>query len=259
MNTSNSFFSGIYGSLSEYASIRSGSYYKIAQKYYSNTSAGSNSSTVSVKSKVSPTEYDYKRGDYKKNLIDSSSDSDKTSASTSTSTSKTSAERIANIEKNSKSLKESSEKLTDRSSSSLFKQTGGKYDTDKIYSAVSSFVKDYNSVVDNASGSNSTTINSRTSTMLNLTSANSKLLGKVGITVGKDNKLSIDEEAFKKADMGDVRSLFNTSGGYGYQVGVSASMIDYAAQNEATKSNTYTGFGTYSYNYTAGSLFNYGL
>lgn len=246
--------SSIYGNLSEYASIRSGSYFKLAQKYYSNSSVGGGG----FARKVSPTEYDYKRGDYKKNL-DSPSKSESSSANKSTSTSKTPSEKIADIKKSTESLKKSANALTQRGSSSVFKQTDGKYDTDKIYDAVSSFVKNYNSVVDSASGSKSTSISRKTSSLVNLTAANSKLLGNIGITIGEDKKLSIDSEAFKKADMGKVKSLFNTSGGYGYQVGASASMIEYAAQNEASRSNTYTGFGSYSNNYTSGNLFNYGL
>ncbi len=46
--------SSIYGNLSEYASIRSGSYFKLAQKYYSNSSVGGGG----FARKVSPTEYD---------------------------------------------------------------------------------------------------------------------------------------------------------------------------------------------------------
>lgn len=258
MNTG-SLTSGIYGSLSEYAIIRSGAYRKLAQQYYSGSSIGSSSgSSSSITRKVSPTEYDYKRGDYKKNL-DSSSTSGSSSASTSTSTSKATSADIADIKKSTESLKKSSNALTQRGSSSVFNQTAGKYDTDKIYNAVSSFVKDYNSVVASASGSKSNSISTRASSMINLTAANSKLLSKIGITIGDDKKLSIDSETFKNADMGQVKSLFNTSGGYGYQVGVNASMIEYAAQNEANRANTYTGLGSFSNNYTSGNLFNYGL
>lgn len=249
---------GLYGSLSEYAVIRSGAYRKLAQQYFSGSSTGSSSSGSSITRKVSPTEYDYKRGDYKKNL-DSSSKSESSSANKSTSTSKTTTANIADIKKSTESLKKSSNALTQRGSSSVFKQTNGKYDTNKIYDAVSTFVKDYNSVVDSASGSKSTSVSNRAKSMINLTAANSKLLSKIGITVGENNKLSVDSEAFKAADMGQVKSLFNTSGGYGYQVGANASMIEYAAQNEANKANTYTGFGSFSNNYTSGNLFNYGL
>lgn len=250
---------GIYGSLSEYASIRSGSYHKLAQKYYSNSSDNSGSITSSAARKAARTEYDYKRGDYKKNLDSPSKSESSSSSSTSTSTSKATAASIADVKKNAESLKESSGALTDKSSASVFRQTGGKYDADKIYDAVSSFVKDYNSVVASAGSSKSTAISNRASSLVNLTSANAKLLGKLGITVGTDKKLSIDEETFKKADMGQVKSLFNTTGGYGYQVGANASMLEYAAQNEASKANTYTQAGAFSNNYTSGSLFNYGL
>ncbi len=38
-----------------------------------------------------------------------------------------------------------------------------------------------------------------------MTKANSNMLSKVGITIGTDNKLSIDETSFKKADMNTVK------------------------------------------------------
>ena len=48
----------------------------------------------------------------------------------------------------------------------------------------------------------------------------------------------------------------NGNGSFGYQTEVKASMIDSAASLEAGRSNTYTGRGSYSYNFNAGNLFN---
>ena len=74
-----------------------------------------------------------------------------------------------------------------------------------------------------------------------MTKGNESLLNSVGISIdSKTNKLSIDETAFKKADMSVAKSLFNGAGSYGYQVSAKASMINYYAQNEALKANTYS-------------------
>ena len=243
MNSSSG-ISGIYSNLSELSSIRSGSYYKLAKKYYGNSASSSSEASDSKASeRVSRTEYDYKNRDYKINIQ-------------STATSKDSASTIAGTEKSAESLKDSVAALNRRGKDSVFTQADGAYDNDKIYSAVSAFAKDYNSVVSAASKSDSSSISNAASSMVNTTKVNSKLLSQVGITVGSDNKLYVDEEIFNNADMSKVQTLFNGNGSYGYQVGVSASMIDAAAQLEASKANTYTASGSYSYNFNAGDLYN---
>lgn len=245
LNTS-SVTSGIYNSLSELSSIRSGSYYKIAKKYYGSSQADTASSDTAVKQRTSRMDYDYKNGDYKVNLDNSSS----------TSTSKDTVSTIAGVEKSAKDLKSAADKLVQSGSESVFKQTAGKYDTDKIYDAVNNFASAYNDVITKASASDSSSIENAAKSMKNATAVNAKALSKIGITIGSDNKLSVDEKTFKAADMNSVKSLFNGNGSFGYQTEVKASMIDSAASLEAGRSNTYTGRGSYSYNFNAGNLFN---
>ena len=240
LNTS-SVTSGIYNSLSELSNIRSGSYYKLAKKYYGSSQADTASSDTAVKKRTSRMDYDYKKGDYKVNLDNSSS----------TSTSKDTVSTIAGVEKSAKNLKSAADKLVQRGSESVFKQTAGEYDTDKIYDAVNNFASAYNDVITKASASDSSA-----RSMKNATAVNAKALSKIGITIGSDNKLSVDEKTFKAADMNSVKSLFNGNGSFGYQTEVKAAMIDSAASMEAGRSNTYTGRGSYSYNFNAGNLFN---
>lgn len=247
LNTS-SVTSGIYNSLSELSNIRSGSYYKIAKKYYGSSQADTASSDTAVKQRTSRMDYDYKKGDYKVNLDNSSS--------TSTSTSKDTVSTIAGVEKSAKNLKSAADKLVQSGSESVFKQTAGEYDTDKIYDAVNNFASAYNDVITKASASDSSSIENAVKSMKNATAVNAKALSRIGITIGSDNKLSVDEKTFKAADMNSVKSLFNGNGSFGYQTEVKASMIDSAASLEAGRSNTYTGSGLYSYNFNAGNLFN---
>ena len=248
-NTTSSNF-GIYNSLSEYNNIRSGNYYKLTKKYYS---GDIDNGEVSSK-RVNRTEYDYKNGDYKVNLLEKE---EKKASSASTSTSKTEAEAIANIQKSSKNMKAAAEDLYTNGKDSLFKED--EYDKNAVYEAASSFVKGYNDMITAAWKTDSKTIANAVDSMTNITKANEKALAEVGIKVGEDNKLTIDPVAFKNANTDNVKTLFNGNGSYGYQVGVSSTMIDFAAQNEALKANTYTGYGTFSYNYTSGGMFNYGL
>ena len=216
---------------SDYATIKNGSYTKLMKAYYAKEASGDSSS----------------------------------SSITSTSTSKDSSKTLANIESAADDLKKASEALRTNGDKSLFtkKQTTDKdgkvsyeYDTDKIYKAVSEFVDSYNKMLKEGGDSNTNSILRSTKSMVNLTKANSSMLGSVGITIGTDNKLSIDETAFKKADMNTVKSLFHTTGGFGYQTSVQAGMIESYAKSEAEKANTYNKSGMYTYNYTTGEIYN---
>ncbi|MBQ8279773.1 MAG: hypothetical protein IJZ23_08050 [Roseburia sp.] len=209
---------------SDYATIRSGSYYKLMKAYYS-TGASEEVSSIAA---------------------------DKTN----TSTSKDDTKTIARIESAADDLKTSADALLENGTKSLFKEEAV---TDELYKAVNKFVEDYNSVVDVAADSNTSNISGAAERMMNMTGYNEKMLEKVGITVDADNHLKIDEKTFKAADVDTVKGLFNERGGYGYQVSAQASMINYYAENEASKSNTYTSAGTYTYNYNSGALYSEGI
>lgn len=216
----------------DYATIQSGSYFKLLNAYYSKTDAGESS-------------------EVKKAL--------------STSTSKDDAKTLTSIQNAAAEMKESAEALLTTGKKSVFEKvtTTDKegvsttdYDKDAIYKAVNNFVSDYNYAIDKAADSNTTNILRTARTMVNYTKANEKLLGKVGITIGADNQLKIDEETFKKADMDTVKSLFQTRGSYGYQIDTQASLMESYAKSEASKANTYGKNGMYTYNYNTGELYN---
>jgi len=221
---------------SDYATIRSGSYYKLMKAYYSTGVSDEISSIAKDK--------------------------------TNTSTSKDDTKTIARIESASDDLKASADALLENGTKSLFKtervtdEKGNvttQYDTDEIYKAVKKFAEEYNSLVDEASESKTSNISGAAERMVKMTGYNEKMLEKVGITVDEDNHLKIDEKTFKAADMTTVKGLFNERGSYGYQISAQASMINYYAENEASKSNTYTSSGTYTYNYNSGTLYSEGI
>ena len=98
-------------------------------------------------------------------------------------------------------LKESADALLDKS---LFKkkditttdEDGNKttvkdYDTDSIYKAVNSFVKDYNSVINAMDGTKDDTLERRVDYMNSQSSRNKKNLEAVGISINKDGTLAI--------------------------------------------------------------------
>lgn len=206
--------------LSDYASIKNGSYGKLMKAYY-----GKNTSNVSniVKTK-------------------DNADLDKT---------------IASVKKSAESLKESTDALLQKGSKSVFQtDEDGAYHTDGIYDKVSQFIKDYNSVIDSTKESSNSSILNTANNLVGITSVNSKLLNKIGITIGTDNKLAIDGEMFKKADMSQVKSLFSGNGSYAYNVSTKASMLTINAERAADKtSRLYTSNASYSNNYNTGNRY----
>lgn len=234
LGSSKSTGSGLFGiNLSEYASIRSGSYGKLMRSYFSMDSTKGTS----------------KSDDSTKNTIED--------LATTTSTSKDSIKTLAAIESDAKELTDSAKALYTRSNNKVFtKDSGGSYDTDKIYKAVKRFADDYNSMLDTAGKSSTNRISRSVSSMKNETSYNEKPLKEIGITVDeKTGKLSVDETTFKSADTEKIKNLFNGTGSYAYSVATKAAMTESYAKSEAAKSNTYTKNGTYNYNYNSGNIF----
>ena len=234
LGSSKSTGSGMFGiNLSEYASIRSGSYGKLMRSYFSMDSTKGTS----------------KSDDSTKNTIED--------LATTTSTSKDSTKTLAAIESDAKELTDTAKALYTRSNNKVFtKDSGGSYDTDKIYKAVKRFADDYNSMLDTAGKSSTNRISRSVSSMKNETSYNEKPLKEIGITVDeKTGRLSVDETTFKSADTEKIKNLFNGTGSYAYSVATKAAMTESYAKSEAAKSNTYTKNGTYNYNYNSGNIF----
>jgi len=237
---------------SDYATIRSGSYFKLLKSYYN----------VNASDEVNKIVDGDKDKDNKK------TESQKESVSTSTSTSKDSAETISKVKSAADALSAETKNLlaTDKSSAfNMVKVTDKegnvteKYDTDKIYKAVNDFVSDYNAVVESTSSAKSANITGATDRMMRITGYNKESLEKIGITIEKNGKLKLDETAFKAADVESVKKVFNAESGYAGQIKTQASMITYYAENEAAKANTYSSTGTYNNNYNTGTMYSEGI
>lgn len=229
--------------LSDYASIKNGSYGRLLKAYYNKVDNNSAS--------ASGTEKEDK--------------SDKLSTSLSADSAKT----LSAIDKAADKLKESADALINKGTDSLFKEkevetknedgtttTTKEYDKDTIYKAVSDFANNYNTLLDKVGKSDSANVAKTASNMTNITKLYSKTLEGMGITVGTDNKLTVDEEKFKAADMSKIKSAFNGSPSFAYTISSQASFIDYAASRESLKANTYNYTGSYTNNYSMGNLFN---
>ena len=225
LNTGRSSSLGNLNFLSDYASIKNGSYGKLMKAYFNMDSDTGKKTSSGAEKKPAQT----------------------------TSTSADTTKSLANMQSSTDALKETADDLLKTGKDSVFKEENV---TDKAYQAVSSFIEDYNSVLNASDKVNSSSILQRTANMVQATANSEDALAKVGITIGEDNSLSIDKDTFMKADIADVKALFNGHNSYAYRVSAQSSLINFAADNEAAKANTYNFTGAYSNNYSSGNIFN---
>ncbi len=122
------------------------------------------------------------------------------------------------------------------------------YDWNAITKAVKSFIADYNAVVGQAGDSDTKNVLRNAAWMTGITDSTEKLLAKVGITIGKGNKLELDEEALKEANITTLKSLFTGSGSFADKISQKAGSLSIVAANAAAKvkGTTYTSKGGYS-------------
>lgn len=228
--------------LSDYASIKNGSYGKLMKAYYGGSASDSvksmaNKSTANKSSSsLKLTEQESK--EYAK--IQTSTDALKESADALLATGSKSVFNMIDITKKNEDGTETTEKG---------------YDVESIYKAVNDFVKNYNSVINAVGETDDSTVLRRATNMVNGTIANLKSLLSMGITINDNSTLSLDKDEFMKADMSKVKTLFNGNGSYAYSVSAQASLIDYAAERVLSKGTSYTYTGSYSSNFSNGNLF----
>ncbi len=131
------------------------------------------------------------------------------------------------------------------------------YDWDAITKAVKSFVDNYNAVVEQAGNSETKNVLRHAAWMTSITEKAGNLLSKVGITVGKGNKLEFDEYVLKEKtalgksgikfdNISTLKSLFTGYGSFGSQISQKASAISSAAARTKGVDKTYNKNGAYS-------------
>ncbi len=129
------------------------------------------------------------------------------------------------------------------------------YDYEKITSSLKDFVKSYNSVIGAAVDSENVGVLRNAAAMTRATAANKNLLSSIGISIGENNKLSLDEEAVKKTNINNIKSLFQGGGSYGSQIESSSSELINKINAENNKLSGYTANGSYSTQGASGSLY----
>ena len=204
---------------SDYAAIKNGSYGKLAKAYYAKQkdtdTVEKTSSKVSTKAKA-------------KTDVDTTG--------------------LSKMKKDADSLKSAAETLNDNN---LWKKTDGKADMEKIASAVSDFAKEYNDTINQVSKVSSKEVAQSAKYMTSMTGTMSNALSKIGISVGNDGKLSVDEDALKKSDVNKIQALFSGNNSYGMQIAKDANEI-----SKATVMNTGTYAEDGSLTSTLSGLFN---
>lgn len=229
--------------LSDYNSIKSGSYGKLVKAYYKKLE----SEDVSKDDKTDKTS--------NKDKVSTSlaEDSSKTLAAVKDSTS--SLSKLA-----SEFVKDGEEKLLVQKETKIENEDGTmevkkEYDMDAIYKSISGFVDKYNDVIKNSNASESSGIKKATGNMTNITDLYANSLKKLGITINGDKTLSVDEKAFKASEVSDIKGTFTGSSSFSKSISSQASFVNDAATREAAKANTYTSNGSYSNNFSTGDIF----
>ena len=217
-SSNSSYTSGLYSSLSEYSTIRTGAYKKLLNSYFSKTQSTKDSQTG--------TNYQVKGN------------------------STVEKKQLTEVKDAADSLYSSAAKLTDTSSTkSLFKNAQSV--TGEISSAVKNFVNDYNSLVEEAADTSNSKVTGKVSFMTSQTNAYKSSLENIGITINDDKTLTVDEKKLNSADVNDVKKLFNGSSSMAYQTFVRASSISSAAENASTTSGLYGSDGAYDNYYNS--------
>jgi len=198
--------------LADYAAIKNGSYGKLLKAYYAKQDAERATSGGDSAQKTS--------------LIKSGADALKKSADA--------LNNEALWEK--KKIKKTDEKTGEE-------MEVEDYDWDAITKAMKSFVEDYNDVIEQTGSSNSKDVLRNAVWLTSIVESNENMLSKIGISIGKGNKMELNEEILKTADISTFRTLFTGHNSVGDKVSMKANSISNAA---AWSSGTYQSDGTYN-------------
>lgn len=219
----------LYRSLSQLSSVRSGSYYRALRSYY-----GTNNRTSAAQRNTAVN---------KKNYGVLGQDSG-----------------LANVSKESKELSAAAKKLTGTGKNGLFADREN-YDADAAFKAASDLVTNYNETLDAVNKTSNFSVSNAAGSLTRVTGALSRSLGGIGISVGKDGRMSIDEEGFKSAEFDNVKAMLGAKGSFSGIVDSSAQRISSVAEQQNrqmsfSNGGIYDRYSSYSQNYgLSGSLF----
>lgn len=202
--------------LSDYASIKNGSYGKLMKTYYGSkqdaatTAASKKSSSSNVLDRIL---------EEKKNPK-VSKDVQKANASLTTGLSSL---------KSSVSALQSDKTYTDTEN--------GSSAADKVVSAMKAYVTDYNNVVNAAKGSTLTSKTAYVANMMGSTATHADKLAEIGVSINDNGTLELNEAKLKAADISKVQELFSSENIMSYGSTI-ASRVQFAGSSSTTNSTT---------------------
>lgn len=215
---SNNSSTNLYSLFSERNAIKNGTYKKLLKSYYSSLEENSGSTTSTSK----------RRG--QNNIIDKL-----LKEKMYPTVSKETQEANTNLTNGIGSLKSSISTLQNENT---FEDTeNGKTASEKVVSAMKSYVNNYNNVV---TASKSSTLSNKTAYVANMMSTTSKFekeLGEIGVMLKSDGTLQLDETKLKNTDLSKVQKLFSTDNIQSYGSTI-ASRVKFAGGGTSTTTGT---------------------
>ncbi len=200
--------------LSDYASIKNGSYARLMKSYY-----GTGQTLGSVPSSS-------KKSTKTSNVLDKILEERKNPK-----VSKNVQEANENLTKGISNLKSSVSAL--QSDGTYTNTENGQSAADKVVSAMKTFVSDYNNVVNSAKGSTLANKTAYVANMMGSTAANADKLEEIGIRINAKGNLELNEAKLKAADLSKVQELFSPDDmmSYGSMI---ASRVQFAGSGATT-------------------------
>ncbi len=117
-------------------------------------------------------------------------------------------------------------------------------DYDAAYTAAESFINSYNDFVTTTGSSGDTTVSNKNTFIGNMTTAYSRRLEKVGVSIGSDGTLSIDKDTFGSATSSQLEQVFGKEDSFASFMGDQARQLEaYSRSDIYNKVNSYNQAG----------------
>ncbi len=129
---------------------------------------------------------------------------------------------------------------------------GASVNTAEAGKQIKSFVDSYNGFIDKTAQSDSSSIRQKGADIARTANVYSSMLNRVGITVGKDNKLSFDEDKLPDITAANLKTAFTGSSSFASKLAQKAQQT--ASLAGSTGMYSYNNSSTQNYAYTVGAL-----
>lgn len=153
--------------------------------------------------------------------------------------SSTAAKNYKKLENTADKLQDSADKLTAEGEKSLFEKIRNSEEQDieknqeELYSSVADFLDNYNATLSELNKTTNPMNMYYRQELKEAASENSKALANLGISIGKDGKLILDEEKLREASVDDIEKVFGSKGTLVRKASIIAGKVSDNAQANA--------------------------